>query len=129
MASAGVMPGRLARVTRRGIPLSATLVVTSLAATIAFAGDLSQVAKVTDAAILVSFALVNLSLPVIAQRARGSDGQRFGVGDRVVPILALLLSSVLLIHTGWWPCVAVVVLAGGGVAIYITTKSSARPDA
>ena len=127
LASAGVMPGWLARITRGGTPLSATLLVPSLAATIALAGDLSQVAKVTDAAILVSFALVNVSLPVIAHRARANDGRRFGLGDRVIPILALLLSGLLLIHTGWRACVVVVVLAGAGVAVYIATKSLARP--
>jgi hypothetical protein len=86
-----------------------------------------SVTRGVDAAILVSFALVNLSQPVIAHRARADDGPRFGSVDRVMPMLALLLSGVLLIHTGWWAGAAVLVLAGAGVAVYVTTKSPARP--
>jgi APA family basic amino acid/polyamine antiporter len=72
MAEGGVLPSRLGAVGGRGIPVRATLLVTGIAGSLVLLGDLARVAALTDAAVLLSFMLVNLSLPWLA--ARGATG-------------------------------------------------------
>ncbi|HEY3188208.1 MAG TPA: amino acid permease, partial [Solirubrobacteraceae bacterium] len=55
MAADGVLPRRFARLSRRQIPLAATLVVLAATAALVTSGDLSAVARLTDAMVLVSF--------------------------------------------------------------------------
>ena len=68
MAEGGVLPSRLGAVGGRGIPVRATLLVTGITGSLVLLGDLAQVAALTDAAVLLSFMLVNLSLPWLARR-------------------------------------------------------------
>jgi APA family basic amino acid/polyamine antiporter len=101
IAAAGLLPRALAGVGPRATPVAATLLVTGVAGALVFAGDLAEVAALTDAAVLLSFALVNLSLARLAGRgATGGDRARRMV-DIGVPSLALLLCGWLLLHTGW----------------------------
>ena len=74
MAEAGVLPWWLGVVDRRGIPTRATLVVTAITGALVLLGDLTRVAALTDAAVLMSFLLVNLSLPWVVRRGLASPG-------------------------------------------------------
>jgi hypothetical protein len=76
-----------------------------------------EAAALTDAAVLLSFMLVNLSLPWLARRGRtGPRGPR-RVLDVAVPSLALLLCGWLLVHTGWPSLVAATALAVVGLVV------------
>ncbi len=101
MAAAGVLPGRLGAIGRRGTPVTATVLVTAVAAIAALLGDLARAAALTDAAVLMSFALVNLSLSRLAARRRTSGGRARRIADIALPVLALALCAWLLLHTGW----------------------------
>jgi APA family basic amino acid/polyamine antiporter len=98
MAAGGVLPLRLGDVGRRGAPIRATLVVSGIVALLVLLGDLARVASLTDAAVLLSFMLVNLSLAWIARRDPGRSGRTL---DLVLPGMALLMCGWLLVHTGW----------------------------
>jgi APA family basic amino acid/polyamine antiporter len=115
MAGAGVLPRRFAGVSRRGIPLAATGLVTIIAAALVLPGDLKRAATFTDAAVLTSFMLVNLSLPWLAWSGGTRTGRARRMVDVAVPVLAFLMSGWLLLHTGW-PSIAVA--AGLAVAGY-----------
>ena len=72
MAASGALPRRLGAVGDRGVPIEATLLVTGISGIFVLLGDLARVAALTDTAVLLSFMLVNLSLPwVTSRRARG----------------------------------------------------------
>jgi APA family basic amino acid/polyamine antiporter len=123
MAAAGVLPRRLADVGSRGVPLRATLLVTGITGALVLLGDLARVAALTDAAVLLSFMLVNLSLPWLASRgARGPRLARRAL-DLILPSLAFLMCGWLLIHTGW-PSLA----AAGGLAIVGLAVGRSRPE-
>ncbi len=117
MAAAGVLPGRLAAIGRRGTPVAATVLVTAIAATAALLGDLARAAALTDAAVLLSFALVNLSLPWLAARRRTSGGRGRRLADTALPLAALALCAWLLAHTGWGGLAAAGVLAAVGLLL------------
>ena len=74
MAAAGVLPWWLGVVDRRGVPTRATLVVTAITGALVLLGDLTRVAALTDAAVLMSFLLVNLSLPWVIRRGLAGPG-------------------------------------------------------
>ena len=117
MAAGGVLPAWLGIVSHRGVPLRATLLVTALTAGLVLLGDLAQVAALTDAAVLMSFLLVNLSLPwVISRRLAGPGVAGRGL-DFVLPALALLLCGWLLAHTGWPSLVVAGLLALVGLLV------------
>jgi len=117
MAAAGVLPRRLGAVGGRGIPVLATLLVTGLTGSLVLLGDLAQVAALTDAAVLLSFMLVNLSLPRLARRGATGAGRARRTLDVGVPALALLMCGWLLIHTGWLSLAAAAGLAVLGLAL------------
>jgi len=117
MAAAGALPGRLARVGRHGTPVLATALVVGVTAVLVLPGDLAQVAAITDAAMLVSFILVNVSLPVLAGRGLFGHDRRRRVADVAVPAASLLLCAWLLLHTGWLSGVAVLGLVGVGLIV------------
>ena len=69
MASAGMLPGALALVGRKtAIPVVATGVVVGVTAPFVLLGDLARVAAMTDAAVLLSFLMVNLALVWLSSR-------------------------------------------------------------
>jgi hypothetical protein len=80
-------------------------------------GDLAQVAALTDAAVLVSFMLVNLSLPRLVRRGAADPGLARRILDVGVPALALLMCGWLLIHTGWSSVAAAAGLATVGLML------------
>jgi basic amino acid/polyamine antiporter, APA family len=98
MAGAGMLPGALALVGRKtAIPVAATAVVVGVTAPFVLLGDLARVAAMTDAAILLSFVMVNLALVWLS--ARGAIDRRRA--DVLFPGAAALLCAWLLTHTGW----------------------------
>ena len=101
MAAAGVLPRRFGAIGRRSTPVQATLLVTGITGCLVLLGDLARVAALTDAAVLLSFMLVNLSLAWVAGGRTPSSGLTRPTLDLVLPSLALLMCGWLLSHTGW----------------------------
>jgi len=99
MAAAGVLPTSLARVNRASVPVAATAAVLGALAVLVGLGGLQAMAAMTDAVVLLSFMLVNASLPwLAAHRAPASALRR--IADLVIPMLGLLLCGWLLAHAG-----------------------------
>jgi APA family basic amino acid/polyamine antiporter len=111
MAAAGALPRRLAQVGRTAIPVWSTLLVLGLLAGLVALGTLRQVAALTDAVVLVSFALVNVSLPWLAARRRTPATGRARAAEILIPSLALLLCTWLLVHAGITSIIAALGLA------------------
>jgi APA family basic amino acid/polyamine antiporter len=100
MAAAGVLPKRLAHVGPRAIPVTSTLLALGLLVVLVAVGTLPQVAALTDAAVLVSFMLVNASLPWLAARRRTPARGAVRAIELVLPSLGFLLCAWLLVHAG-----------------------------
>ncbi len=98
--------------------------VVSVTAALLFVGDLARVAALTDAAVLGSFLLVNLSLPCLAARRRTDARGLRRTADLVLPVAAVLLCTWLLVHTDWTSVGTAAVLAG--IALLVA-RSNARP--
>jgi amino acid transporter len=123
MAGAGVLPRRLARVSRTQIPLEATLLVVAASALLTLSGDLSGVARLTDAVVLISFMAVNASLVWLGARRRAGGGALRRLADVVLPALGAGLCGWLLLEGGWvWILVAAGVGAAGAVVASMTTR-------
>jgi APA family basic amino acid/polyamine antiporter len=117
MSAAGVLPARFAHVGPRGIPTAATVLVLVVTALLVLIGDVRHVATLTDAAVLVSFVLVNASLVWLAAGGRArSTGVRRAL-DVVVAAVATTLCGWLALHTGWLGAATVVVVLLSGVAV------------
>jgi hypothetical protein len=97
--------------------------VTGVTGSLVLLGDLAQVAALTDAAVLLSFMLVNLSLPWLARRGATGPGLTRRTLDVGLPALALLMCGWLLVHTGWLSLAAAAGLAVLGLAV-----GRRRPD-
>lgn len=115
MAAAGRLPRPLARIDHRAIPGTATWAALAATALVTVAGDLVQAAAMTDAAVLGSFGLVNMSLLWLA-REPGSSGRRTWA-DVLIPAAALLMSGALLLHVGWLGAAGALALVGIGLAV------------
>jgi amino acid transporter len=113
MASSGVLPWALGRIGETRIPTRATLLVVGIAAGLALIRDFSSVAALTNAAILASFILVNLSLGWLARRA----GSRLRGTDLAVSAIALIICGWLFIHTGWVSILVAVLMAALGLML------------
>src|SRR5262249_26152579 len=100
MAAAGVLPSRLARVGRTAVPVTATLLVLGLLTVLVALGTLRQVAAMTDAVVLVSFILVNASLPWLVARKRTPVPRGTRAAEILIPSLGVLLCAWLLLHAG-----------------------------
>jgi amino acid transporter len=111
MAAAGVLPKRLAHVSPRAIPAASTLLALGLLVVLVSVGTLPQVAALTDAAVLVSFMLVNASLPWLAGRWRTPARGAVRAIDLVLPSLGFLLCAWLLVHAGVTSIVVALVLS------------------
>jgi APA family basic amino acid/polyamine antiporter len=101
MAAAGVLPAVLGRVGRRDTPALATLVVLGIAAASLALGTLPRLAALTDATVLLSFGLVNLSLAWLAGRRRTGSGRARRAADLAVSLLAVVMCAWLAWHTGY----------------------------
>jgi len=101
MANDGVLPLRLTRLSRTRIPVTAMLVVLVVAGVLVLSGDLSAVARLTDAVVLLSFGAVNGSLAWLALHGRTPGGAARRRADVVVPALGALLCAGLLVEGGW----------------------------
>lgn len=100
MAVAGVLPPRLARLGGASVPTTALALVLVSTAVLVVTGNLQAAATLTDAAVLISFIMVNLSLSWLAVRgASGAHGAR-RAADLLVPGLAVILCAWLLLHAG-----------------------------
>jgi amino acid transporter len=97
---------------RASIPIAATTLVLALLAGLVGLGNLQQVAAMTDAAVLVAFMFVNASLPWLAARGRTCSSRTGRVTDTLVPALALLLCTWLLLHAGAPSVIAALGLSG-----------------
>jgi hypothetical protein len=91
--------------------------VTGITGSLVLLGHLAQVAALTDAAVLVSFMLVNLSLPWLARRGATRPGFARRTLDLALPSLALFLCGWLLLHTGRPSLAAAAGLAVLGLAV------------
>lgn len=92
------MPLAFAEVgTQAAVPARASAAVVGATALFVLLGDLAGVAAMTDAAVLVSFVLVNLALAWLS--ARRAIERR--VADVLLPGAAVLLCLWLLSHVGW----------------------------
>jgi APA family basic amino acid/polyamine antiporter len=120
IAAAGMLPGALARVGRRTkIPVVATAAVVGVTAPVVMLGDLAGLAAMTDAAVLLSFAMVNVALLWLS--VRGTIDRR--LADLVFPAAAALLCLWLLTHTGW----AALGIAAGLTVLGLLVAGKGRP--
>ncbi len=117
MAAAGVLPARLARVGARQVPAEATWLVLVVTGALLFVGGVAEVATLTDAAVLLSFMLVNASLPWLAAHGRSSTMGWRRTADALVPAAAVVLCATLLAHAGWTALGVAVALAAVGLAL------------
>jgi amino acid transporter len=122
MAVAGLLPKRLARVGRTAVPVSSTLLVLALLAALVALGTLRQVAAMTDAVVLVSFLFVNGSLPWLAARGRTPATGGARLVEILIPSLAFLLCTWLLLHAG-----ATSIAGAVGLALAAFAAASSGP--
>lgn len=97
MSSAGVLPSWLSAVGSRNIPWIATGISVAGAAAFTLIGDLEKVAEMTNAIVLVSFSLVNLSFLIWAWR-NYKKGSRFT--NAILPLLGVITCLWLIQYTG-----------------------------
>ena len=127
IAADGVLPPRLARLSRTRIPLAATLVVLAAMAALVTPGDLSAVARLTDAMVLISFIAVNLSLAYLGVRGRTPAHGVRRAADVAVPALGAALCGGLLVEGGWTWIAAAGAVAGLG-AVLATVSAAQRSE-
>jgi len=120
MAAAGALPKALARVGRTAVPVTSTVLVLALLAVVVALGTLRQVATMTDAVVLLSFLMVNGSLPWLAARRRTPATGGARAAEILIPSLAFALCTWLLLHAGVTSILAALglglVLLGAAVA-------------
>ncbi len=122
MARDGVLPGRLARLTGSASPAWALGAVAVVAGGLILIGDLSRVARLTDAAILISFILVNASLAWLGLTGRSKvPGARRAL-DVGLPGLGVLLCGALLGYTGWLGIGAALAIGVAGLLLNPATR-------
>lgn len=121
MAREGALPLALARLAKgRSTPVYAIVAVSVVSVLFSLAGDIGQVAQMSNAAVLIAFILVNASL---LRMGPGSDVSTriaskwkvFGVS--VVPVLGLGTSAVMLAYTGLVPIMLAVGLVASGILV------------
>lgn len=101
MAEARALPRWFGRVGARRTPWAALLLAAAIASAFALIGDLERVARITNAAILLSFAIVNFALVRHLARSRKRFVFRNLPGDYLLPGLAGMSCLALLAYTGW----------------------------
>ena len=113
MASSGVLPGALARVGWRRTPYIATGAALVICALLVLVEDISDVARMTTAAVLLSFILVNAGLVWMSWRGRTSAKGISRTRDLLLAGLALPVCGWILWYTG---VQSIVVAAAIGLA-------------
>jgi APA family basic amino acid/polyamine antiporter len=134
MARAGALPQNLSGVgAKRGTPVAAAILVTAVAAAASLAGDIEQVAQMSNAAVLAAFVAVNLSLIRLrVSRAMPAGGFRAPLAIGRVPLLPVLgaaSSAFMIWHTGMAAMLLGSALIGAGVLVTFLRPQSARPEA
>ncbi len=121
MARAGALPALFARLSHtRHTPVVAIVGVTVLSALFSMAGDIGQVAQMSNAAVLIAFILVNASLIKLGAEAGSQNGvaSRWSVrGVSVVPVLGVGTSAVMLGYTGLVPVLLALGLVLSGIIV------------
>ena len=125
MAAAGVLPKRLSHVGPRAIPRASTVLALGLLVLLVSVGTLPQVAAMTDAAVLVSFMLVNASLTCLAARRRTPARGAVRAAELVLPALGVLLCAWLLKHAS---VTSIVVALGLAVVLLAATWATRAPS-
>jgi APA family basic amino acid/polyamine antiporter len=131
MARAGALPAVLASISqKRRTPVAAIGAVTVMAAVFSLAGDIGEVAQMSNAAVLIAFVIVNVSLIRIGLRERGmrrgSFASRWAVrGVSVVPLCGTLTSTAMLFYTGAVPLLLASALVASGWLISLVMRGSA----
>jgi APA family basic amino acid/polyamine antiporter len=130
MAGAGVLPARLAGLTRTDVPREAMILVLLLAIGLIVVGDLSSAAHLTDAMVLISFACVNLGLLWLAVRKRTPGGARTRTRDVMISGAGGVMCAWLLWHGGWvWIVAAGAVGALGAGWLFVRRAAAAGAPA
>jgi amino acid transporter len=114
MAAAGVLPRNLARLTSTQVPREAMIVILVLTLALILAGDLSGVARLTDAVVLISFICVNLGLATLGVRKQIPGSAPARARDIAVSTAGALMCAWLLWHGGWEWILAASAVAGLG---------------
>jgi len=126
MARVGALPVRLARLAEgRSTPVLAIVLVTVLSGLFAVAGDVGQVAQMSNAAVLLAFVLVNASLLKMGKTDGSSTNfaSRWTVfGFGVVPVIGLLTSAVMLMYTGLTPILLAIGLVASGIGVRLIAE-------
>jgi amino acid transporter len=127
MAGAGVLPGRLARLTATRVPREAMIAAMVVALALIALGDLSRAAHLTDAMVLISFICVNLGLTWLGLRNRAGATATMRTLDIVVSATGALMCGWLLWHGGWvWIVAASGVGLLGAGAVMLARRASPR---
>lgn len=132
MARVGALPTRLARLAEgRSTPVLAILLVTVLSGIFAVAGDVGQVAQMSNAAVLLAFLLVNASLLKIGKVDDSSVNIAsrwtvFGFGG--VPMIGLVTSAVMLMYTGLTPILLATALVASGIGVRLIAEFRSGAD-
>ncbi|MBF8267954.1 MAG: hypothetical protein HW388_1462 [Dehalococcoidia bacterium] len=100
MASAGALPGWLARVGRRHTPWMAIGITSLVAMGITFVGSIERVAQMTNASVLLSFAVVNLALFWWTARRKEAWTLKRVLSGALPPLAATATCLWLLVYTG-----------------------------
>jgi APA family basic amino acid/polyamine antiporter len=100
MAEARALPGWLGKIGARRTPWAALIVTTVIALAFAVIGDLERVARITNAAILLSFAVVNFALVRHLARSGRAVTPRSVAADYAIPGVAGVSCLALLAYTG-----------------------------
>lgn len=122
MARAGALPSPLAQLSHsRHTPLVAIIAVAVLSALFSIAGDIGEVAQMSNAAVLIAFILVNASLLKMSWRSvDGFNGlaSRWTLGGvSIVPVLGIATSGVMLGYTGLVPILLALALVVSGIIV------------
>jgi APA family basic amino acid/polyamine antiporter len=112
MAEAGVLPRRLARLTRTEVPRESMIVILVLTIALVAAGNLARVARLTDAMVLLSFAGVNTALTWLGVQRLLPGGAWQRARAIAISSAGALMCGWLLWHGGW-----VWIVAAGGVGV------------
>ena len=133
MARSAALPALLAGVSEgRRTPIAAIVAVSVLAAAFSLAGDIGEVAQMSNAAILIAFVIVNGSLVKISfheKGRRGSYASRWSVmGVSVSPLFGMGTSVTMLFYTGVTPILLALALIASGWIITLVRPGYASAE-
>ncbi len=126
MASAGALPGRLARVGRRHTPWMAIGITSLMAMSITFVGNIERVAQMTNASVLLSFAVVNLALFWWTARRNETWTPKRVLLGALPPLAATATCLWLLVYTGTEAILLSVGLGALGLLIGLRLRKPQR---